>query len=350
VVPDKWQLSDIEGRTLKLPPGFKISVFASGLQNARFMTLDQDGNIFISQHRAGKISVVRDVDSDGVADKILPYIEDLNLPHGLTFNDGWLYVAENDKVVRLKDEDGDLVADVKEVIVENLPGSGGHFTRTIGFDPFEKMYVSVGSSCNICEDDPRRAAILRFNKDGSNEEVYARGLRNSVGFVWHPDTGEIWATDNGRDWLGDDLPPEEINIIKEDRHYGWPYCYGQRVADPKYNDPDFCKTTEPPRVEMQAHSAPLGLRFYEGDMFPEDYQGSLFVAFHGSWNREVPTGYKVVRISFQDGEPIVEDFIVGWLVGEEKWGRPVDILFGLDGSMFISDDYAGVIYRVTYEG
>ncbi len=349
-VPNRWKISQLEGRMLRLPPGFKISAYASGLGNARFMALDDGGNIYLSQPKEGKISVLRDKDGDGVADEIVVYAEGLNLPHGLAFDGDWLYVAENDKVERLRDEDGDLRADKKELIVGNIPGPGGHYTRTIGFGPDDKMYVSVGSSCNVCEDDPRRAAILQYDKDGGNEKIFSRGLRNSVGFVWHPSTGEMWATDNGRDWLGDDLPPDEINVVEEDEHYGWPYCYGQRIPDPKFDDPAFCTTTEPPAVELQAHSAPLGLRFYEGDIFPEEYRGNLFVAYHGSWNREVPTGYKVVRIRFHEGKPVVEDFIVGWLVGEEKWGRPVDILVGKDGSMYISDDHAGVVYRVRYEG
>ncbi len=348
-MPARWRTSLLENRVLRLPKGFKISVYASGLPNARFMALDDKGNLYVSQPNEGKISVVIDGDRDGIADKIIAYADDLNLPHGLAFDGGWLYVAENDRVERLMDINGDLRADEKERIVKNIPGPGGHFTRTIGFGPDGMIYVSVGSSCNICEDDPRRAAILRFNKDGSGDEIYASGLRNSVGFVWRPGTKELWATDNGRDLLGDDLPPDEINIVEEGKHYGWPYCYGQRIPDPQYRDANLCATTVPPAVELQAHSAPLGLRFYVGDMFPEMYRGDLFVAYHGSWNRKVPTGYKVVRIHL-NGKPIVEDFIVGWLMGEEKWGRPVDIIVGEDGSMYISDDHAGTIYRVIYEG
>jgi glucose/arabinose dehydrogenase len=347
-VPERWKTTPLEGRVLHLPPGFEIGVFASGLPHARFMALDGEGNLYLSQPREGKISVLRDLEGDGVADEVLTYAEGLNLPHGLAFSGAWLYVAENDRVERLKDEDGDLQADRKELIIGDLPGTGGHFTRTIGFGPDGEMYVSVGSSCNVCEDDPRRAAILRFHRDGSGEEVFARGLRNSVGLVWHPETGEIWATDNGRDWLGDDLPPDEINIVRRNRHYGWPYCYGRKVPDPAYGDATFCEETEAPAVELQAHSAPLGLRFYEGDLFPEEYRGTLFVAYHGSWNRKVPTGYKIVRVEFQKGEARVEDFLTGWLTGEEKWGRPVDVLVGKDGSLLISDDYGGVIYRVSY--
>ncbi|MEE9611181.1 MAG: sorbosone dehydrogenase family protein [Desulfatiglandales bacterium] len=348
VVPENWKSNRFEDRILEVPEGFTISVYASGLESARFMAIDDNGDIYLSQTKKGKISVLRDLNGDGVADEALEYAEGLNLPHGLAFDGDWLYVAENDKVVRLIDEDGDHLADRKETVVDNLPGQGGHFTRTIGFGPEGKMYVSVGSSCNVCEDEPRRAAILRFNKDGSGEETYAEGLRNSVGFVWNPDTREIWATDNGRDWLGDDLPPDEINVVKGGNHYGWPYCYGQRIPDPEYDDPGFCTNTEPPTVELQAHSAPLGLRFYDGNMFPGEYRGDLFVAFHGSWNRNKPTGYKVVRIKLNEEEPVVEDFITGWLINGDKWGRPVDIIVGKDGAMYISDDFAGAIYRVSY--
>jgi glucose/arabinose dehydrogenase len=350
VVPVRWSDRRFDSRELFLPSGFKISLYASGLSGARFMTLDSQGNIYLSQTREGKISVVRDSDLDGAADDVITYAEDLNQPHGLAFDGDWLYVTENDRVTRFKDRDGDLRSDIKELVMESLPSGGGHFTRTLGFGPDDKMYVSVGSSCNICEDYPRRAAVLQFEKDGSGEKVFASGLRNSVGFVWHPDTEEMYATDNGRDLLGDDLPPDEINIVREGGHYGWPYCYGQRIADPKYGVPSLCLGSEPPAVELQAHSAPLGLRFYEGGMFPERFHSALFVAYHGSWNRREPTGYKLVSVHFDGETPVVEDFIVGWLVDDEKWGRPVDIVIADDGSMIISDDFGGALYRVTYEG
>jgi glucose/arabinose dehydrogenase len=349
-VPNRWSDSRFDGRELFLPSGFEISLYASGLSGARFMALDSQGKIYLSQTGEGKISVVSDSDLDGVADDVITFAESLNKPHGLAFDEDWLYVAENDRVVRMRDIDGDYRADQTETVITGLPSGGGHFTRTLGIGPDGKIYVSVGSSCNVCEDDARRAAVLQFEKDGSSEKVFASGLRNSVGFVWHPETGEMYATDNGRDLLGDDLPPEEINIVVEGGNYGWPYCYGQRIADPKYGDSSKCADTLPPFVELQAHSAPLGLRFYEAGMFPERYQGALFVAYHGSWNRREPTGYKLVSIHFNGEAPIVEDFIVGWLVDDGKWGRPVDILIADDGSIIMSDDSGGALYRVTYEG
>ncbi|MFQ5975270.1 MAG: PQQ-dependent sugar dehydrogenase [Candidatus Hydrothermarchaeales archaeon] len=351
VVPKEWKEGVFElDRFLYLPEGFKISVFASGVKGARFMAIDSKGDLYLSQTREGKITVLPDKDRDSVADETITFAKGLNQPHGLAFYNNYLYVAETDGIVRLKDEDKDLNAEIKEEMVTGIPSGSGHFTRTLGFGPDNKIYLSVGSSCNVCEDDPRRAAILQFSTDGSDEKIYASGLRNSVGFVWHPITKEMWATDNGRDWLGDDLPPDEINIIKGGRHYGWPYCYGKKILDPEYDKEDFCTTTEPSKVDLQAHSAPLGLRFYTGDQFPEEYKNNLFVAYHGSWNRETPTGYKIVRIRFKDNEPIIEDFATGWLIEEKKWGRPVDVIVAPDGSLFISDDYAGIVYKITFIG
>lgn len=315
------------------------------------MAFSPDGVLFVSIPREGTVVALPDTHRAGKSDRSIVFARGLNRPHGLAFFQGALYVAETDKVVRLTDSDGDLRADRKEIIVPDLPSGGGHWTRTIGFGLDGKMYVSVGSSCNVCEEkDPRRAAILRFNPDGTGAEIFARGLRNSVGFIWHPQTGEIWATDNGRDWLGDDLPPEEVNIVRAGAHYGWPYCYGNRIVDKEYNRRDFCAGTVPPVVEIQAHSAPLGLSFYTGSQFPAEYRGNLFVALHGSWNRSTPTGYKLVRIPVEGNKPgQVEDFATGWLSSGSAWGRPVQPVVGPDGSLFLSDDRAGIIYRIFWQ-
>ena len=240
---------------------------------------------------------------------------------------------------------------VRELVIGNLPSGADHVSRTIGFSLTGQMYVSVGSSCNACqESDSRRAAIVEYDANGTLAGVFADGLRNAVGFVFHPDTGEIWATENGRDYLGDDLPPDEINIVRAGRDYGWPYCYGKRVPDPQYNNTGRCSATEESLHDMQAHSAPLGLRFIDSPQFPAEWQGDLLVAFHGSWNRSVPTGYKIVRLEVE-GDRIVgeEDFISGWLLSNgSSVGRPVDLIFGPeDGALYISDDQAGIIYRVT---
>ncbi len=333
-----------------LPEGFKIEEFAGRLGQPRLMAMSPDRVLFTTSMGNGAVLALPDSDKNGRADKVVTFVEGLKRPNSIAFHDGYLYVGETDKIVRFKYGGYDKEPGRKEVLVPGLPNNG-HFTKTVDFGPDGKMYVSMGSSCNVCvEEDKRRAAILIFDDDGKNGKVYASGLRNSVGLTRHPETGELWATDNGRDWLGDNLPPEEVNIIREGKDYGWPYCYGDNVPDPDYNEPGKCVKTVPPAVKMQAHSAPLGLTFYNGRMFPPEYRGDLFVAFHGSWNRSEPTGYKVVRIKMKDGKPEgIEDFASGWLRGVNRYGRPVGVTVGPDGELFVSDDMRGVIYRITSE-
>jgi glucose/arabinose dehydrogenase len=338
-------------QSLQLPPGFRIQAFARELTGVRFMTLGPDGELYATLMRRGEIVRVPDRNGDGQADGAEVVADGLNAPHGIVFRDGALYVGETNRVTRLTDADGDGVFEGREPLAD-LPTGGGHSTRTLGFGPDGMLYVSVGSSCNVCnEADERRAAILQIAPDGSGARVYARGLRNAVGFVFHPTTGELWATNNGRDQLGDDYPPETVNVVRDGDDFGWPRCVNGAQPDPQFGSPGACEGVARPAVEMQAHSAPLGLRFYEGTQFPPEYQGSLFVAFHGSWNRSVPTGYKVVRVPVQDGRPAgpVEDFVTGWQQGTSRaWGRPVDVVVASDGSLFISDDGANQIYRVWY--
>lgn len=333
---------------IQLPDGFKIEVFADDLGSPRFMALSPDNVVFATLIDSGKVVALPDKNKNGKTDRVMTFIEGLTRPHGIAFHNGFLYIGETNQITRFKYNGFDKEPGKKEVVVPDLP-TGGHFTRTVEFGPDGKMYVSIGSSCNVCEEeDERRAAILQYNPDGSGVKIFARGLRNAVGLAFRPETGELWVTDNGRDWLGDNLPPEEINIVKEGSHYGWPYCYGDRVPDPEYDRDEFCKNTIPPVFKMQAHSAPLGLAFYTGELFPEEYRGDLFVAFHGSWNRSVPTGYKVVRIKIEDGKPAgIEDFATRWLEGENVRGRPVDVQVGPDGGLFVSDDGGGIIYRIT---
>lgn len=273
--------------------------------------------------------------------------------HGIIFYEGDLYAAEETQVVvyRGVDEQGNF--DQKEIIIDNLPGGGGHTTRSLAISPDEKLFVSVGSSCNVCEeDDPRRAAVVWYDLDGSNEELFAEGLRNSVGITIKEkgEEYELWGVDNGRDRIGDDLPVEEVNIIEKGRHYGWPYCHGSGIPNPEYPDREnYCRySTTFPIYEMQAHSAPLGLSFVPQGFAQGLDQEDLIIAFHGSWNRTVPTGYKVVRIDTSDPQASAVNFITGWLLESGvDWGRPVEARFFQD-TLYVSDDKAGVIYKVVY--
>lgn len=337
---------------IRLPPGFGISVFAEGLRDPRMMALSPDGQLYVAERGAGRIVRLPDRDGDGIADGVEVAGERLAAPSSIAFyRDGSLYVGETTRILRLSEPDGNGTFQKRETIVDRLP-SGGHNTRTVLFSPdWLSLFVSVGSSCNVCiEQDERRATIMRYNPDGSGAEIYARGLRNAVGITFRPGTDELWATNNGRDWLGDDQPPETIYLVHQGDDAGWPRCHAGRIVDPDFGTPGACEGIAVPAVEMQAHSAPLGLTFYSGQQFPEPSRGDLFVAFHGSWNRSVPTGYKVVRIPMTGDEPgPVSDFAVGWLREDgSRWGRPVDVLTGADGSLFVSDDEGGTIYRIFY--
>ncbi|MGB9489477.1 MAG: PQQ-dependent sugar dehydrogenase [Terriglobales bacterium] len=349
---------------LKLPEGFHISVYATDIDSARMLTFTPGGVLLVSESGEGKVVALPDPKHTGKASRVVEVLAGLNEPHGIAFYEGKLYVAENDKIRRYDWDEAHLHASNPQKLAD-LPTGGGHSTRSLLFHG-GKMYISAGSSCNVCiEKDPRRASVMEFNPDGTSQKIFAKGLRNAVGLAVNPKTDTVWVTVNGRDWLGDDLPPETIYDLGQGGvDGGWPYCYGDRVfdsefaksADPKLG-PDRCKNVIEPKVQMQAHSAPLGLAFYENTMFPPEYRNNIFVAFHGSWNRSVPTGYKVVRVKLDDkSQPVggAQDFITGWLApGETKkghWmGRPVGIAFAADGSMYLSDDAGGVIYRVTWK-
>jgi len=340
---------------INLPEGFGISVFAEGLLNPRMMTVGPDGELYVAERGAQRIIRLPDRDGNGLPDGVeVVADEGMQAPSSIAFyEDGSLYVGDTTRVLRFyPPEDVTDVWTEREVVIDGLP-SGGHTTRTVLFSPdYETLFVSVGSSCNVCvEEDERRATIMRYDPDGSNGEIYADGMRNAVGITFRAGTEELWATNNGRDWLGDDQPPETIyKLTNAGTDAGWPRCHSGRIVDPDFGEPGDCEGILDPAVEMQAHSAPLGLGFYTGDKFPETYQGDLFVAFHGSWNRTEPTGYKVVRIPMEDGVPNgVEDFAVGWLRDDgSQWGRPVDVITGPEGSLFVSDDGKGRIYRIFY--
>jgi glucose/arabinose dehydrogenase len=348
-VPTPFDLGQGE---VSVQAGFEVQIYADGLDGPRMMAIGPDGHLYVAERGRRRVIRLPDRDQDGLADGVEVAADELESPNSLAFyRDGSLYVGGTRQVVRLSDPDAQGRFQRTETIVGDLPG-GGHSTRTVLFSPdWETLFVSVGSSCNICvEDDPRRAAIVRYDPAGGGETVYAAGLRNAVGLAYRPGTDELWATNNGRDWLGDDLPPETVYVVRELADYGWPRCHSGRIVDPEFGDAGSCEGVAAPEVEMQAHAAPLGLAFYSGAAFPEAYQGDLFIALHGSWNRREPTGYKVVRIPFDDQGPgPVEDFAVGWLEeGGSSWGRPVDLITGPDGSLLVSDDAGGRIYRIVY--
>jgi glucose/arabinose dehydrogenase len=330
--------------TLDLPPGFEANIYAQGLDRPRFMAVSPEGVLFVAD-MAGRITALPQ------GSRPVTVAEDLDRPSSLVFHDGWLYVGETSRISRYR-LDSDLEIIESQVIVPDLPESGSHVTRTVLVGRDGRLYVSIGSSCNVCiEEDERRAAVMVYEIDGSGGRVFARGLRNAVGLATHPETGEIWATNNGRDWLGDDNPPETVYIVRDGLDYGWPRCHNGRIEDPDYGQDGSCVGVESPVVEFQAHSAPLGLAFYTGSQFPEGYRGDLFIAFHGSWNRSRPTGYKVVHIPLENGEPTGEvlDFATGWLQDADTApGRPVGLTVAPDGSLFVSDDKAGIIYRISY--
>lgn len=340
---------------LDVPPGFAVNIFAERLAGPRFIRFGPEGALYVAERGADRVVRLVDGDGDGVAEQRTVFAADLPSPHSLVWQRGAWYVGVPSGVVRLADTDADGVADVRRVLVDDYPTSG-HSTRTVEFLPDGRMVVAVGSSCNVCnESDPRRAAILVYDgpQEGQGERIFARGLRNAVGLAVHPETGELWATNNGRDLLGDDLPPEALYVVRDGADYGWPRCHNGRLVDPDYGFPGACREVAVPVLDMQAHSAPLGLVFYTGTNFPADYRGNLFIAFHGSWNRSVPTGYKVVRLPLDGSRAgaALQDFASGWLDPQSgrAAGRPVGLAVGPEGALYVSDDKAGLIYRIRYD-
>lgn len=353
--PDKLETSALRER-VKVPEGFAIDYYVRELPRARALRFTTAGDLLVSTDEGQIVVVERDRDGDGHADGVRTLFEGLRRPYGLDLWEGWLYVGETHRVSRVRFDVERGVADgALEAVVPDLPTGGGHSTRTVRFGPDGAMYVTVGSSCNVCnEKDARRAAMLRFQPDGTGYELYATGLRNTVGFDFQPGTGQIYATDNGRDLLGDDIPPCELNHIVRGGFYGWPLAYGDRVPDPEFGvgkDQEVAASV-PPVHPFGAHQAPLGISFYRGSVFPESYRGNAFVALHGSWNRSRKTGYKVVSIQLdpKTGQASETPFATGFEVEEDVIGRPVDVTEGPDGALYISDDYAGAIYRVSYGG
>ncbi len=338
---------------IQLPPGFHATIFAEGLDGPRFLAFDSAGILHVADRGNNRIVALPDANEDGMADGIRIFANEVPRVHSIVYHEEAWFAGVPNGVIRLADTDADGVADSVDRLIGNYP-SGGHSTRTVEFLPDGRMVVSVGSSCNVCEEeDPRRAAIVIY--DGSSatgERIFASGLRNAVGLASHPTSGELWATNNGRDLMGDDLPPETVYIVEDGADYGWPRCHNGWFEDPQFGFEGSCADVAAPVTEMQAHSAPLGLAFYTGTNFPEEYWGDLFIAFHGSWNRSIPTGYNVVRLSLNGSAATgpVEDFATGWLdeSTEEVTGRPVGLAVGPDGALYVSDDKGGIIYRIVY--
>ena len=347
-----------------LPNGFKIEIYASDVENARSMTVSPSGTIFVGNRKSDNVFALIDENNDGKVDKKYLITDKLkNMPNGVAFHNGNLYVAEVNKIwvfkdienkLKLIDENG-LYPEDPILITDDFPSDKHHGWKYIAIGPDNKLYVPVGAPCNICESrDEIYSTITRMDLDGSNREIYARGVRNTVGFTWNKQTGEMWFTDNGRDMLGDNYPPCELNkVTKPGQHYGYPYCHGGDISDPEFGSKYSCEDFIKPMQNLGPHVAPLGLKFYNGDMFPDEYKGDIFIAEHGSWNRTKKIGYRITRVKIKDNKSVgYEPFISGWLEKDinDAWGRPVDIVILKDGSMLISDDYANVIYRVTYSG
>lgn len=363
--PDEAAANDVKANpskmdsalaTLKLPAGFKIEVYAEGIKNARSMDLSPGGTLFVGTRGEGNVYALRDEDGDFKAEKLFTLDTGLNMPNGVAFRNGDLYVAEVNRILKYKDIENNLANPPEpEVVYDKYPTEKHHGWKFIDFGPDGKLYVPVGAPCNICEsEDEVFASITRLDVDTKQMEVVQHGIRNSVGFTWHPDNKELWFTDNGRDMMGDDIPGCELNHAPRDgMHFGYPYCHQGDVPDDRFGGKRKCEEFTPPAQVLMAHVAPLGIEFYTGSMFPEKYQKQILFAEHGSWNRKKKSGYRVMMVTLENGKATsYQPFIDGWLddTTDEAWGRPVDLEHLPDGSLLVSDDFADAIYRVSYNG
>lgn len=350
---------------IKVPPGFSVDVYATGVRNARQMALGAKGTLFVGSRSAGNVYAVIDKDGDHKAEQVLTIATGLTSPSGLAFRDGALYVAEISRLMRYDDIESRLENPPAPVVVnDSLPDERHHGWKFIAFGPDGLLYVPVGAPCNVCNrsDDPRFASILRMKPDGTDVEVFASGVRNTVGFDWHPVTKELWFTENGRDSMGDDVPPDELNRApRKGMHFGFPFCHGSGIPDPEFGSSRKCGEFEPPARDLGPHVAAIGMRFYTGRMFPAEYHNQIFIAEHGSWNRSTPIGYRVTLAKVDGGKVTsYEPFAEGWLRGArpspranttlgDAFGRPADVLVMPDGSLLVSEDSPGTIYRISYE-
>ena len=338
-----------------MPAGFHIETFASEIGGARALALDPQGVPLVAVPSKGRVVALPNRKGSGRGAEVVTVLNGLDLPHGLTFHRGHLYVAETSRIVRYRYHAPTRTATDAKVVVDGLPRAGHHWTRAILFGRDGKLYVAIGSSCDVCqESDRRRAAIVRYNADGSGEQLFATGLRNPVGLGLHPRTGALWTSVNERDWPGGGAPPDYVTEIRQGRAYGWPRCFAEQRTfrrDGTMPGPGGCEGMTLPTIELTPHSAPLGLAFYTGRQFPAAYLGDLFVALHGSRAGLPSAGYAVTRVRLREGQgPTVEDFVTGWRSGDRVIGRPVDLVVGRDGTLFISDDHGDRVHRVTYTG
>lgn len=335
---------------VRLPPGFKLEVYTDQVPAARSMALGDQGTLFVGT-RSGELYAVSGDPTKRATPKVRTLARKLNMPNGVAFRDGALYVAEVNRITRYDGIESSLDNPAApKVVRDDLPRDRHHGWKYIAFGPDGRLYVPIGAPCNVCN-EPKYAVITRMNADGSGHEVFARGIRNTVGFAWHPDTKELWFTDNGRDWLGDDQPPCELNVApRAGLDFGFPYCHARNVKDPDFGHLGECSRMTPPAQTLGAHVAPLAVKFYTGQSFPEDFRGRAFIAEHGSWNRSAKSGYRITTVTLNGSNKAIayEPFATGFQRDDEVFGRPVDLLVLADGSMLVSDDTAGAVYRISY--
>ncbi len=360
VAPGKREFSPALLQQLRAPAGFRVSVFAEPKGNARMMWTGGDGTIYLTRQEQGDVMMLRDRDGDGRAEEMRAIASNLELVHGITIFENKMYLVSPTKVWTA-DVRADGTISTPRVIISDLPDGGQHRARQIRVGTDRMLYIGVGSTCNDCDEtNKENATILRATLDGKTRAIYAKGLRHTIGFAWHPETKELWGMDMGSDWKGNDTPPEELNRITENGDYGWPYCYGDRQPDQiTYRDPKgttkeaYCTRTVAPALTYTAHSAPTSLTFYTGAQFPAEYRNDAFVTMRGSWNRNPPSGYKVMRVRFENGKPArMEEFLTGFLLenGKAHFARIAGLTVARDGALLVSDDSNGVIYRVSYAG
>lgn len=357
--PAQQEWSESVVSRLRAPEGFRIAVFATRLGNPRMMAVSEAGTVYVTRRNTGDVVMLKDNNGDGVADFNQTVARDINYANGLLIDGNRVWIAGDRDVWSGSIAQDGSFENLRRIIAD-LPDAGQHPNRTLGIGPDGMLYITVGSTCNSCRETNREnATLLRAALDGSQRQVFAEGLRNTLGFGWHPATGDLWGLDMGSDWRGDTLPPDEVNRISRAQHYGWPYCYSTRQIDRHIAQPppgrtreEFCADTTPSLLDLEAHASPTSMLFYSRDMFPAEYRGDALIAFHGSWNRETPAGYKISRLRFSGGTPTeVQDFITGWLSEDRQshYGRPTGLAVHPDGSLFISDDSNGVIYRVSMQ-